>query len=365
MAEGYLARSATNTEGMTLEAMLFCKTNIAGYFFDGFINVDVASELVITENPVETGSSVVDHSYVKPIEITMQVMMSDVHQSIIPGQFSGGWSRSMTAYKLLKELQSKRIPFSVLCRLGMFENMLLRRVQAADNAETYQGLMAEVTLSEIPMARVKVVELSLTSQTTIKTEMGKLQAVDASDKEKESILYMLGFGAGANQQSGGAAGFSAGMRLSASARDLLVDVAKREIGVSEPYGDDKYISWYNNATKAGFNTSVSWCAIFVSWCARHAGIPASGLPNFSYVATSMNTAKSNQTWRNKFNYVPRTGDVIIFQRPANMHTGIVEKTSGSTVYTIEGNTGSPGSVKRRSYSMQDAQILGYINWDMS
>lgn len=199
MADGYLARSATNTDGMTLEAMLYCKTNIAGYFFDGFMDIDVASELEVTENPVETGTAIADHSYVKPTEITMQVIMSDVHQSLVPGQFTGGWSRSVTAYKILKEIQTKRIPIAVLCRLGLFENMVIRRLQANDTADTYQALSATVTLVELPIARVKMVEISLASQTTINTEMGKLQAVDTTDKEDESILYMLGFGAGANQ----------------------------------------------------------------------------------------------------------------------------------------------------------------------
>lgn len=199
MADGYLARAATNTDGMTLEAMLYCKTNIAGYFFDGFMDIDVASELEVTENPVETGTAIADHSYVKPTEVTMQVIMSDVHQSLVPGQFAGGWSRSVTAYKILKEIQTKRIPIAVLCRLGLFENMVIRRLQANDTADTYQALSATVTLVELPIARIKTVEISLASQTTINTEMGKLQAVDTTDKEDESILYMLGFGAGANQ----------------------------------------------------------------------------------------------------------------------------------------------------------------------
>lgn len=199
MADGYLARSATNTDGMTVEAMLYCKTNIAGYFFDGFMDIDVASELEVTENPVETGTAIADHSYAKPTEVTMQVIMSDVHQSLVPGQFAGGWSRSVTAYKILKEIQTKRIPIAVLCRLGLFENMVIRRLQANDTADTYQALSATVTLVELPIARIKTVEISLASQTTINTEMGKLQAVDTTDKEDESILYMLGFGAGANQ----------------------------------------------------------------------------------------------------------------------------------------------------------------------
>lgn len=194
MATGYMSNSATSTEGLTLEALIFCKTNIAGYFFDGLINVDVSSELFITENPVETGASVVDHSYIKPINIEMEVVMSDVHQSFVPGQFTGGWSRSINAFNLLREIQSKRIPVTVLCRLGLFENVLVQKIQAIDNEGTYQALRANVRLVEIPIARVKVVEISSASQTTITTEMGKIQAVDTTTREDESIAYQLGWG---------------------------------------------------------------------------------------------------------------------------------------------------------------------------
>ena len=84
---GYLAKSGSDTTGLSYDAMLFCKTNIAGYFFDGFMSVSHERKLTITQNPVETGASVVDHAYVNPTTVTMKIMMSDVHQSIIPRQF--------------------------------------------------------------------------------------------------------------------------------------------------------------------------------------------------------------------------------------------------------------------------------------
>lgn len=191
MATGYLPTSATNTTGLDYNAMLYCKTNIAGYFFDGFMEVSLTSELQITENPVETGASIVDHSYVKPLNLTMKIKMSDVLQSIIPGQFTGGWSRSVTAYKVLKEIQSNRIPVSVLSKFGLHENMLIKSISVTDTDETWLALDATVNLVEIPIARVKTVEISAASQTTIKTEMAKIQPVDADDKSLQSILYML------------------------------------------------------------------------------------------------------------------------------------------------------------------------------
>lgn len=188
MSEGYISTSGTPTAGLTYDALLYCKTNIGGYFFDGFINVDHTIELQTTSNPVETGASVVDHAYVKPAELVMKVMMSDVHQSLVPGQFTGASFRSVNAWQVLRKLQSDRIPMSVLTRLGLYTNMLITKLTTSDTAETFRALSAEVTLREIPVARIKTVKISSADQTTINTEMGKIEASQIND-ELQSLLY--------------------------------------------------------------------------------------------------------------------------------------------------------------------------------
>ena len=188
MSEGYIATSGTPTAGLTYDALLYCKTNIGGYFFDGFMQVDHNIELQTTSNPVETGASVVDHAYVKPAELTMKVMMSDVHQSLVPEQFTGASFRSVNAWQVLRKLQSDRIPMSVFTRLGLYTNMLITKLATTDTAETFRALSAEVTLREIPVARVKTVKISSADQTTINTEMGKIEASQIND-ELQSLLY--------------------------------------------------------------------------------------------------------------------------------------------------------------------------------
>ena len=188
MAEGYISPNGSPTAGLTYDAMLYCKTNIGGYFFDGFMQVDHSIELHTTENPVETGASIVDHAYVKPAEVVMRVMMSDVHQSLVPGQFTGTRFRSTNAWQVLRKLQSDRIPMSIFTRLGLYTNMLITKLSASDTAETFRALSAEVTLKEIPVARVKTVKISSADQTTVKTEMGKIEASQISD-ELQSLLY--------------------------------------------------------------------------------------------------------------------------------------------------------------------------------
>lgn len=188
MSEGYIATSGTPTAGLTYDALLYCKTNIGGYFFDGFMQVDHTIELQTTENPVETGASVVDHAYVKPAKVVMKVMMSDVHQSLVPDQFSGASFRSVNAWQVLRKLQADRIPMSIFTRLGLYTNMLITSLTASDTPETFRALSAEVTLKEIPVARIKTVKISSADQTTVNTEMGKIEASQIND-ELQSLLY--------------------------------------------------------------------------------------------------------------------------------------------------------------------------------
>lgn len=184
---GYLPPTLYNVSGKTYNALLYCKTNIGGYFFDGFINVSHNRELELTSNPVETGAAIVDHAYVKPATLTMTVKMSDAHRSLVNGQFEGGRTRSINAWATLKELQAARVPMTVLTRLDIYKNMLITGISTDDTYATLNSLEARVNLQEIPVARVKTVKITSAPQTTITTENAKVEAQTVN----ESILYQL------------------------------------------------------------------------------------------------------------------------------------------------------------------------------
>lgn len=187
---GYASPSGSDTSSVSPDALIYCKTNIGGYFFDGFMKVNYSKNLKITSNPVETGAALVDHAYLEPAQITMDIMMSDVHRSSVLSrdQFDSSWSRSVDAWNILSKIQSDRIPVSVNTRLGFYENMLIQSLEANDNTETFRSLKATVTLVEIPIARVRKVKISAADQTTINTERGKIEAQKVR-QELESILY--------------------------------------------------------------------------------------------------------------------------------------------------------------------------------
>ena len=191
---GYLSKSGTNTDGLSKEALLYCKTNIGGYFFDGFMKINHSRSTNITTNPVETGASIADHAYIEPAKVTMSIIVSDVHSSIVSNQFEGASkSRHVNAWNLLKQLQEDRIPCSVLTKLGLYNNMLIQSLSAEDTSETPNSLLAEVVLQEIPIARVRTVKISAADQTTLETQMANIQA-ENDVTQLISLLYKLIYG---------------------------------------------------------------------------------------------------------------------------------------------------------------------------
>ncbi len=169
----------------SIKDLVYVKSNIGGWFFDAIIHTDYTRELYITENPVETGSSISDHSYIKPVKLTMEIKMSDCMTSRIPGQFNDGDSRSLDAFQVLAELQQQRIPVRVMTRLGKFDNMLIQSINVPDDVKTLYGLDATVILQEIFVAQTTTVKISANAQVTDSTNRGTVEPVQAD----ESLLY--------------------------------------------------------------------------------------------------------------------------------------------------------------------------------
>ena len=169
------------------EQLIYVKTNIGGYFFDAIMEVEHQSDLKITSHPIQAGANVSDHAYVEPTVLTMKVRMSDVMSDIVPGKFNTHYTRSVSAYNLLLELQASRVPISVRTRLKNYENMLIKSVIAPDDYTTLYGLDCTVTFQQIIVAQTKTVKVSKRMQTTGSTDNG----VVAVTKPNQSVLKQL------------------------------------------------------------------------------------------------------------------------------------------------------------------------------
>ena len=131
----------------------------------------------------------------------------------------------------------------------------------------------------------------------------------------------------------------------------LVTIAKSQLGNE---GGQKFWSWY------GFDSREEWCACFVSWCADQAGlIQKEVVPKFSVCTDGVALFQAKRKWQGGGS-VPTPGSLIFFdwnQDGASDHVEIVESCDGTTVHTIEGNSGD--AVKQNSYTVNSQSILGY------
>ena len=146
----------------------------------------------------------------------------------------------------------------------------------------------------------------------------------------------------------------------------IIEIAVGELGVKESPAN-------SNRQKYGKEYGVNgtaWCCQFVWWLFKKAGAAALfyGGKKTAYCPTLMNYYKKQGQFVTK-NF--KSGDIIFFDFNGNGqpdHVGIVEKVSGSKIYTIEGNTSTSndangGSVMRRTRTAKTILGAGRPNYD--
>ena len=166
--------------------------------------------------------------------------------------------------------------------------------------------------------------------------------------------------------------------LTGNQRTDLVNVARSQVGYHE--GDNEshlyggasgssnyteYGYWYGTQVQgspSGFY--ASWCAIFISWCARQAGIPTSIISNATYACAGSDYGDfKNLDFYSRGSYTPKVGDLIFFDwldgdQYVWDHVEIVIGVDSSNVTTLGGNTGT-NDVKTRNWNLSHQYIKGY------
>lgn len=142
----------------------------------------------------------------------------------------------------------------------------------------------------------------------------------------------------------------------ATASDVL-SVARGELGYdrfSDPEQGTKYGREYAEDHGAYFGTTgVPYCAMFASYCLRHAGATCAGMPAASTTAIKVAALSAGNVRANVRDAQP--GDVLLISWSRDDddldHTCLCEANCGSYVQTIEGNVNG-GKVERRTRDWQ-------------
>ena len=133
----------------------------------------------------------------------------------------------------------------------------------------------------------------------------------------------------------------------------IAKIAETQIGYVETGNNQtKYNAWFY-----GSDRSAGWCAIFISWCADQAGIPAS-------VIKRQASAAKGSFGTPTYNYSSsiKQGDIAYIGTPggtSSSHVGIVTEVSNGYVYTVEGNYSN--KVSRGRFQLSTGKRIGGDN----
>mgnify|MGYP001029942349 CR=1 FL=1 len=169
-----------------------------------------------------------------------------------------------------------------------------------------------------------------------------------------------------------------------SGAERVIAVAKEEAGYLEKRSAKDLDSKAGNSGNGNYTKYARdlypslqgqpWCDMFVDWCfvkafgeVRARQMVGGGFS--AYTPTSAQYYKDKGMWKK----TPQKGDQVFFKNSVRIyHTGIVEKVTSQTIYTIEGNTArgggvvaNGGGVWEKSYDRSYERIAGYGRPDWS
>lgn len=193
-----------------------------------------------------------------------------------------------------------------------------RRMEEAKKAETFGGMAAGMAASFAVYLSVKfmsaVVSVVITLLSTLATVFPPVLLVTLVATLLVALVPL----------------FSDSVQVGNNA---IVEVARQELKKAEEnIGGKKYKEWYG--------LDDEWCAMFVTWCADQCGYIESGVvPKTASVAELHTWYDVKGQYHGKAGYIPKAGDLVLFEGAGRSHVGIVEAwdAASSTVTTIEGN----------------------------
>jgi hypothetical protein len=158
--------------------------DIGGITVDATLDEVHLDRLEVTEHPVESGTTVSDHSFTRPAEVILRCGWSNSNPSalldVATSLFFGG---SLTisdyvssVYSRLLALQDSRTLFSITTSLRQYDNMLVTALQVTRDQKTSQALLLTAHCREVIV--VSTQSTSLPPQSSQANPPGTAQTQD-------------------------------------------------------------------------------------------------------------------------------------------------------------------------------------------
>lgn len=135
---------------MAINSSIFFRSRerVGSLFFDSVLRESHNFSVTSTEQPLEFGANIVDHAYVMPRLLEMDVMVGDIYFSFSTPSSYNLSKRSADALNRLNLLMVKREPLVVISNLVKYNNLLLVGISANQDKTNNSTLMATLSFKE-------------------------------------------------------------------------------------------------------------------------------------------------------------------------------------------------------------------------
>lgn len=134
--------------------VIFRQRNIGGFIADVTIREDHEDELIVTENPVEQGADVTDHSFKAPARLTVEVGYSNSSQ-----QSDGDANYVLDIYAQFLALQASRQTFDVVTGKRLYSSMVITMLHTITDQATENALFLTVRMRELILVDTQTVSV--------------------------------------------------------------------------------------------------------------------------------------------------------------------------------------------------------------
>ena len=131
-------------------------------FVDGYPVQKFTHTVDKTSHPLETGGTLTDHAVVLPSELTLTGFTSDLVPARISDTGSAAESseRPALAWQAVLNLLDQREPVEVITSWGVYNSMLIVKVDTDRNSRVAGALRFEIKLEEVLFADTDLTSLS-------------------------------------------------------------------------------------------------------------------------------------------------------------------------------------------------------------
>jgi len=175
--------------------------SMGGLVFDAVFEETHEADLEVTDNPVETGVTVSDHAFMKPLRVKVSAGVSDTPLAVAADDpFASDAGRSRRAFELLTELQGRAEPFDLQTGLKLYRNMVIASIRTSQDKDSSGALLFIAELREVVIVNTQIVTYpprkpgATQRQAGPKKDKGEQQGKEVTDqKKKDSLAGELGF----------------------------------------------------------------------------------------------------------------------------------------------------------------------------